>query len=56
MHRLIAMDVETYSNYLTDPDARILCCGAHGEGIHKVFDFDDNKVVVLYHSFNKSSE
>ena len=41
MHRLIAMDVETYSNYLTDPDARILCCGAHGEGIHKVFDFDD---------------
>ena len=41
MNRLIAMDVETYSNYLTDPDARILCCGAHGEGIHKVFDFDD---------------
>lgn len=41
MHRLIAMDVETYGNYLTDTDARILCCGAHGEGIHKVFDFDD---------------
>lgn len=41
MHRLIAMDVETYGNYLTDPDARILCCGVHGEGIHKVFDFDD---------------
>lgn len=41
MYRLIAMDVETYGNYLTDPDARILCCGAHGEGIHKVFDFDD---------------
>ena len=41
MHRLIAMDVETYGNYLIDPDARILCCGAHGEGIHKVFDFDD---------------
>ena len=41
MHRLIAMDVETYGNYLTDPDARILCCGAHGESIHKVFDFDD---------------
>lgn len=40
-HRLIAMDVETYGNYLTDPDARILCCGAHGEGIHRVFDFDD---------------
>ena len=41
MHRLIAMDIETYGNYLTDPDTRILCCGAHGEGIHKVFDFDD---------------
>lgn len=41
MHRLIAMDVETYGNYLTDTDARILCCGAHGEGIHRVFDFDD---------------
>lgn len=41
MHRLIAMDVETYGNYLTDPDARILCCGAHGDGIHKVFDFDE---------------
>lgn len=41
MNRLIAMDVETYGNYLIDPDARILCCGAHGEGIHKVFDFDD---------------
>ena len=41
MNRLIAMDVETYGNYLTDNDARILCCGAHGEGIHKVFDFDD---------------
>lgn len=41
MRRLISMDVETYGNYLTDPDARILCCGAHGEGIHKVFDFDD---------------
>lgn len=40
-HRLIAMDVETYGNYLTDKDARILCCGAHGEGISKVFDFDD---------------
>jgi DNA polymerase I-like protein with 3'-5' exonuclease and polymerase domains len=35
------MDVETYGNYLTDPDARILCCGAHGEGIDRVFDFDD---------------
>ena len=39
--RRIAMDVETYGDYLRDPDARILCCGAHGDGIHKVFDFDD---------------
>lgn len=22
----------------------------------KIVDFDDNKIVVLYHSFNKSSE
>lgn len=41
MHKLIAMDVETYGNYLTDKDARILCCGAYGEGINRVFDFDD---------------
>lgn len=41
MHRLIAMDVETYGDYLRDPLARILCCGAHGDGIHRVFDFDD---------------
>ena len=41
MHRLIAMDVETHGDYLRDPDARILCCGAYGEGINKVFDFDD---------------
>ena len=35
------MDVETYGDYLRDKDARILCCGAYGEGISKVFDFDD---------------
>lgn len=40
-HRLVAMDVETHGNYLRDPDARILCCGAYGDGINKVFDFDD---------------
>lgn len=40
-HRLIAMDVETSGNYMTDPDARILCCGAYGDGIDTVFDFDD---------------
>lgn len=41
MHRLIAMDVETHGDYLRDPDARILCCGAYGDGIDTVFDFDD---------------
>lgn len=41
VNRLIALDVETYGNYLFDEDARILCCGAHGDGISKVFDFDD---------------
>jgi len=40
MHRLIAMDVET-AGELFDPDGRILCCGAHGDGISKVFDFDN---------------
>lgn len=41
MRRLIAMDVETYGDYIRDPDARILCCGAYGDGISRVFDFDD---------------
>ena len=39
--RLVAMDVETSGDYLTDPEARILCCGAYGDGISRVFDFDD---------------
>ena len=39
--RRIAMDIETYGDYLRDADARILCCGAHGDGISKCFDFDD---------------
>lgn len=41
-HRLIAMDVETHGDYLRDPDARILCCGAYGDGIDTVFDFDSD--------------
>ena len=41
MHRLIAMDVETHGDYFRDRDARILCCGAYGDGIDTVFDFDD---------------
>lgn len=45
MKRLVALDVETYGDYLTDKDARILCCGAYGDGINKVFDFDDSNQV-----------
>ena len=39
MDRLVAMDIET-AGELFDPNGRILCCGAHGDGISKVFDFD----------------
>lgn len=38
--RLVAMDVETYGELYKDKDARVLCCGAYGNGINKVFDFD----------------
>lgn len=48
MHRLIALDIETYDPNLHElgdgsirKDGRILCCGAHGDGISKVFDFDN---------------
>lgn len=39
--RLIAMDIETSGELFKDKDARILCCGAHGDGISRVFDFDN---------------
>ena len=48
MHRLIAMDIETKDPNLDAlgdgsirGDGRVLCCGAHGDGISKVFDFDN---------------
>lgn len=48
MNRLIALDIETYDPNLYElgdgsirKDGRILCCGAHGDGISKVFDFDN---------------
>ena len=48
MSRLIALDIETYDPNLHElgdgsirKDGRILCCGAHGDGISKVFDFDN---------------
>ncbi len=48
MNRLIALDIETYDPNLHElgdgsirKDGRILCCGAHGDGISKVFDFDN---------------
>ncbi|MBP5594456.1 MAG: hypothetical protein J6Y02_03675 [Pseudobutyrivibrio sp.] len=46
--RLIAMDIETKDPNLHDLgdgsircDGYILCCGAHGDGISKVFDFQN---------------
>ena len=48
MNRLIALDIETYDPNLHElgdgsirKDGRILCCGAYGDGISKVFDFDN---------------
>lgn len=48
MCRLVALDIETYDPNLKElgdgsirKDGRILCCGAHGDGISKVFDFDN---------------
>lgn len=48
MNRLIALDIETYDPNLHElgdgsirKDGRILCCGAHGDRISKVFDFDN---------------
>lgn len=48
MKRLVAMDIETKDPNLKElgdgsirKDGRILCCGAHGDGISKVFDFDN---------------
>lgn len=47
-HRLIAMDVETKDPKLHElgngsvrGDGRVLCCGAFGDGIDEVFDFDN---------------
>lgn len=47
--RLVAMDIETHDPHLKDmksdgsmrKDGRILCCGAFGDGIDEVFDFDN---------------
>ena len=48
MRRLIALDIETFDPNLKElgdgscrMDGCILCCGAHGDGISKVFDFDN---------------
>ena len=48
MNRIVALDIETYDPNLQDlgdgacrKDGRILCCGAYGDGIDKVFDFDN---------------
>lgn len=46
--RRVAMDVETKDPYLKEKgngsirrDGRVLCCGAYGDGIAEVFDFDN---------------
>lgn len=48
MKRLVALDIETFDPNLYTlgdgsirKDGRILCCGVHGDGISKVFDFDN---------------
>lgn len=40
MNRLIALDIETYGELFEDKGC-ILCCGAHGDGISRVFNFDN---------------
>lgn len=55
MRRLVALDIETYDPNLDElgdgsirKDGRILCCGAYGDGIAKVFDFDyENDIAEL---------
>lgn len=49
---MVALDIETYDPNLGTlgdgscrMDGRILCCGAHGDNISKVFDFDDKQDV-----------
>ena len=48
MGRLVAMDVETKDPNLKElgngsirRDGRVLCCGAYGDGVDEVFDFDN---------------
>lgn len=38
--RLVAIDIETSGELYKDKEARVLCCGAFGDGVNKVFDFD----------------
>ncbi|MBR6136076.1 MAG: hypothetical protein IKQ22_06295 [Clostridia bacterium] len=68
--RLVAMDIETYDPNLHDlgdgairRDGHVLCCGAYGDGISEVFDFDkendvqkckdlieDPEVTLIFHN------
>ena len=45
MDRLVAMDIETAGELFKG--GRILCCGAYGDGIDRVFDFDDQNDVAM---------
>ena len=46
MKPVVAMDIETSGN-LFDRNGRILCCGAYGPGIERVFDFDNPNDVAM---------
>lgn len=38
---MIAIDIETKGKNYLEPDTRILCVGAYGEGYNQTFDFDN---------------
>ena len=61
--RLIAFDIETYDPNLAKlgdgavrKDGRILCCGAYGDGISKVFDFDRKEDIKELKDLLKSKD
>ena len=54
--RLIAMDIETSGELFKDKGARILCCGAYGDGISKVFDFDNSNDISELRDLLKSPD
>jgi len=64
MKRLVALDIETYDPGLkttgtsacrSDDGGRILCCGAYGDGISRVFDFDNKQDIQQLRDIMKDS-